>query len=195
VVASARQLNFSRRKGPTSHTGATFNLRLYSRGCSDRDQLPSAAQPGLFSLGKRQPGTTSTMRWICSVSRTAIQYLLEAGLVTYRYTDYGNAMSLCPDYKNSLLDLTLTNFITALVNYSNLSQNYGLNIWRGLDAHWVLRNSIRLGCWASLKAWLRWMDSETCAMMRGPPLSLTSLSLKKASISLCRSGVSKPAAR
>src|SRR5437867_11185720 len=38
------------------------------------------------------------------------------------------------------------------------------------------------------------MDSDTCAMMRGPPVSLTSLSLKNDSTSRCRSGVSKPAA-
>jgi Domain of unknown function (DUF4832) len=43
------------------------------------------------------------------------QYLLNAGLVTYNYTNYGNNnISVCPDYENSLLDQALTNFIAAL---------------------------------------------------------------------------------
>jgi hypothetical protein len=43
------------------------------------------------------------------------QYLLDAGLVTHSYTDYGNnGTSLSPDYENPLLDQALTNFIAAL---------------------------------------------------------------------------------
>jgi len=43
------------------------------------------------------------------------QYLLDAGLATYAYNDYGNDdVSLCPDYENPLLDQALTNFIAAL---------------------------------------------------------------------------------
>jgi hypothetical protein len=42
------------------------------------------------------------------------QYLLDAGLVTYSYTDYDNTISVCPDYQNLLLDQALTNFIAAL---------------------------------------------------------------------------------
>ena len=43
------------------------------------------------------------------------QYLLDAGLVTYSYNDYGNnGVSVCPDYENLLLDQALTNFIAAL---------------------------------------------------------------------------------
>jgi hypothetical protein len=42
------------------------------------------------------------------------QYLLDAGLVTYNYTDYGNTISVCPDYQNPLLVQALTNFIAAL---------------------------------------------------------------------------------
>jgi Domain of unknown function (DUF4832) len=43
------------------------------------------------------------------------QYLLDAGLITYTYDDYGNnGISLCPDYENPLLDQALTNFIAAL---------------------------------------------------------------------------------
>jgi hypothetical protein len=43
------------------------------------------------------------------------QYLLNAGLVTYSYEDYGNnGISVCPDYSNALLQVALTNFIAAL---------------------------------------------------------------------------------
>src|ERR1035437_8204638 len=43
------------------------------------------------------------------------QYLLDAGLVTYSYTDYGNnGISVSPDYENPLFDEALTNFIAAL---------------------------------------------------------------------------------
>ena len=43
------------------------------------------------------------------------QYLLNAGLATHAYEDYGNDdVSLCPDYENPLLDQALTNFISAL---------------------------------------------------------------------------------
>jgi hypothetical protein len=43
------------------------------------------------------------------------QYLLDAGLTTYSYNDYGNnGKSLCPDYGNLLLRAALTNFIAAL---------------------------------------------------------------------------------
>lgn len=43
------------------------------------------------------------------------QYLLDAGLKTHTYTDYGNAnISLSPDYENPLLRQALTNFIAAL---------------------------------------------------------------------------------
>jgi hypothetical protein len=43
------------------------------------------------------------------------QYLLDAGLTTYSYNDYGNnGISVCPDYENPLLDQALTNFIAAL---------------------------------------------------------------------------------
>ncbi|HWX20947.1 MAG TPA: DUF4832 domain-containing protein [Candidatus Binatia bacterium] len=43
------------------------------------------------------------------------QYLLDAGLVTHSYTDYGNnGLSVSPDYENPLLDQALTNFIAAL---------------------------------------------------------------------------------
>jgi hypothetical protein len=42
------------------------------------------------------------------------QYLLDDGLATYSYTDYGNATSVSPDYENPLLDQALTNFIAAL---------------------------------------------------------------------------------
>ena len=43
------------------------------------------------------------------------QYLLDDGLVTYSYNDYGNnGISVCPDYANPLLDQALTNFIAAL---------------------------------------------------------------------------------
>ena len=43
------------------------------------------------------------------------QYLLDDGLVTYSYDDYGNnGVSVCPDYENPLLDQALTNFIGAL---------------------------------------------------------------------------------
>jgi hypothetical protein len=42
------------------------------------------------------------------------QYLLDAGLITYSYNDYGNnGASVCPDYENPLLDQALTNFIAA----------------------------------------------------------------------------------
>ena len=42
------------------------------------------------------------------------QYLLDAGLTTYSYNDYGNnGISVSPDYENSLLDQALTNFIAA----------------------------------------------------------------------------------
>ena len=43
------------------------------------------------------------------------QYLLNAGLVTHSYNDYGNnGISVSPDYENLLLDQALTNFIAAL---------------------------------------------------------------------------------
>ena len=43
------------------------------------------------------------------------QYLLDAGLVAYSYTNYGNdGISVSPDYENPLLDQALMNFIAAL---------------------------------------------------------------------------------
>jgi hypothetical protein len=42
------------------------------------------------------------------------QYLLDAGLKTYSYTDYDNTLSVCPDYENPLLHQALTNFVSAL---------------------------------------------------------------------------------
>ena len=43
------------------------------------------------------------------------QYLLDAGLATNSYTDYGNnGISVSPDYENPLFDEALTNFIAAL---------------------------------------------------------------------------------
>lgn len=42
------------------------------------------------------------------------QYLLDAGLATYSYTDYGNTLSVCPDYRNQSLRQALTNFIAAM---------------------------------------------------------------------------------
>src|ERR1035441_10324657 len=43
------------------------------------------------------------------------QYLLDAGLATNSYTDYGNnGISVSPDYENPLLVQALTNFIAAL---------------------------------------------------------------------------------
>jgi hypothetical protein len=43
------------------------------------------------------------------------QYLLDAGLATTSYTDYGNdGISVSPDYENPLLDLALGDFIAAL---------------------------------------------------------------------------------
>jgi hypothetical protein len=43
------------------------------------------------------------------------QYLLDAGLVTHSYNDYGNdGVSVSPDYENPLLTQALTNFIAAL---------------------------------------------------------------------------------
>ena len=43
------------------------------------------------------------------------QYLLDAGLATQSYNDYGNnGVSVSPDYENPLLDQALTNFISAL---------------------------------------------------------------------------------
>jgi hypothetical protein len=42
------------------------------------------------------------------------QYLLDAGLLTYSYTDYDNTISVCPDYQNPLLGQALTNYIAAL---------------------------------------------------------------------------------
>jgi hypothetical protein len=42
------------------------------------------------------------------------QYLLDAGVATYNYTDYDNRTSVCPDYTNPLLVQALTNFIVAL---------------------------------------------------------------------------------
>jgi len=43
------------------------------------------------------------------------QYLLDAGLATNSYTDYGNnGKSVSPDYENPLLRQALTNFIAAL---------------------------------------------------------------------------------
>jgi len=42
------------------------------------------------------------------------QFLLDAGLATYSYADYGNTRSVCPDYQNPLLRQALTNFIAAL---------------------------------------------------------------------------------
>ena len=42
------------------------------------------------------------------------QYLLDAGLITRTYADFGNAnISVSPDYQNPLLRQALTNFITA----------------------------------------------------------------------------------
>ena len=43
------------------------------------------------------------------------QYLLDAGLATHSYSDYGNnGLSVSPDYENPLLRQALTNFIAAL---------------------------------------------------------------------------------
>ena len=43
------------------------------------------------------------------------QYLLDAGLVTHSYNDYGNnGLSVSPDYENPLVRQALTNFIAAL---------------------------------------------------------------------------------
>jgi len=43
------------------------------------------------------------------------QYLLDAGLATHSYTDYGNnGKSVSPDYENPLLRQAVTNFIAAL---------------------------------------------------------------------------------
>jgi Domain of unknown function (DUF4832) len=42
------------------------------------------------------------------------QYLLDDGLATYSYTNYGNTTSVSPDYENPLLDQAMTNFIAAL---------------------------------------------------------------------------------
>jgi hypothetical protein len=43
------------------------------------------------------------------------QYLLDGGLITYNYTNYGNDdISLCPNYADTNLQQALTNFIAAL---------------------------------------------------------------------------------
>jgi hypothetical protein len=42
------------------------------------------------------------------------QYLLNDGLATYSYTNYGNSTSVSPDYENPPLDQAMTNFIAAL---------------------------------------------------------------------------------
>ncbi|MGA2864102.1 MAG: DUF4832 domain-containing protein [Verrucomicrobiota bacterium] len=43
------------------------------------------------------------------------QYLLDGGLTTHSYTDYGNnGVSLCPNYEDANLQQALTNFIAAL---------------------------------------------------------------------------------
>lgn len=42
------------------------------------------------------------------------QYLLNAGLATHSYTDYGNNFSVSPDYENPLLRSALTNFVVQL---------------------------------------------------------------------------------
>jgi len=43
------------------------------------------------------------------------QYLLDAGIATHNYTDFGNrGISVSPDYENSLLIEALTNFIAAM---------------------------------------------------------------------------------
>lgn len=43
------------------------------------------------------------------------QYLLDGGLTTYAYTNYGNDdISLCPNYEDSNLQQAMTNFIAAL---------------------------------------------------------------------------------
>jgi hypothetical protein len=48
------------------------------------------------------------------------QYLLDGGLTTYAYTDYGNVHSLSPDYEDANLRTALTNFIAALgARYDN----------------------------------------------------------------------------
>lgn len=49
------------------------------------------------------------------VSTGIPQFLLDAGLTTHAYNDYGNnGVSLSPDYENPLLDQALSNFIAAL---------------------------------------------------------------------------------
>jgi hypothetical protein len=42
------------------------------------------------------------------------QYLLDAGLTTHSYSDYGNVSSVSPDYNNPLLRQALTNFVRAM---------------------------------------------------------------------------------
>jgi hypothetical protein len=42
------------------------------------------------------------------------QYLLDGGLPTYSYTNYGNTTSVSPYWENSSLRAAMTNFITAL---------------------------------------------------------------------------------
>jgi hypothetical protein len=42
------------------------------------------------------------------------QYVLDAGLATYSYTDYDNTISVCQDYQNLPLRQALTNFLAAL---------------------------------------------------------------------------------
>lgn len=43
------------------------------------------------------------------------QYLLDGGLATYSYTDYGNnGVSVCPNYGDTNLQQALTNFVAAL---------------------------------------------------------------------------------
>lgn len=64
------------------------------------------------------------------------QYLLDDGLATYSYDDYGNnGESVCPDYGNPLLDQALTNFIAALGSRYDGDPRIGF-IELGLLGYW-----------------------------------------------------------
>jgi hypothetical protein len=75
------------------------------------------------------------------------QYLLDAGLTTYAYNDYGNnGISACPDYENALLDQALTNFIAALGARYDGDPRIGF-IQLGLLGYWGEWHTYPETCW------------------------------------------------
>ncbi len=83
--------------GPTTFNWASLDALL--------NQVATRGHQTVFRVYLDYPGLSTGIP----------QYLLDAGLTTHAYYDYGNnGVSVSPDYENPLLVQALTNFIAAL---------------------------------------------------------------------------------